>query len=207
MLSMRESLRGLVFYLVDKVCKRLDAWKNKSLSLAGRLTLIKLVTSALFIYMIQIVKLPVSICEKLHKANRDSLWGDNGSSSKTHLVDWDTVCLSKMNGGLRLRKAKEMNHVLLAKPVWNLLTSLDSLWAEIFICKYLKGKSLRDCETKRGDLATWRAIMYGAGLVKSNVRWNVVDGNHIYFWKDKWTNLGPLIPWAIKPISEDAMAS
>lgn len=90
----------------------------------------------------------------------------------------------KTNSALGLRKAREIDRALLAKLVWNMLTGFNSLWAKMFSSKYLKGKSLLDCETKWRDSGTWRAIMYRANLVKSNVKGNLGDGNHIYFRKD-----------------------
>lgn len=59
--------------LVDKVCKRLAAWKSCTLNMAGRLTLIKSVTSALPVYTMQTAKLLVSICDKLDRVNRNFL--------------------------------------------------------------------------------------------------------------------------------------
>ena len=59
--------------IVEKTKKRLAAWKCESLSLAGRVTLIKSVTLALPIYAMQSVKFPVEICNKLDKLNRDFL--------------------------------------------------------------------------------------------------------------------------------------
>ena len=46
--------------VIEKVQYRLAAWKCNALSLAGRVTLIKAVTSALPVYVMQFVKLPMS---------------------------------------------------------------------------------------------------------------------------------------------------
>ncbi|KAK2664092.1 hypothetical protein Ddye_002666 [Dipteronia dyeriana] len=57
--------------LIEKAQRRLAAWKSDSLSLAGRVTIIKSVTSELPSYTMQSVKLPTEICLKLDKINRD----------------------------------------------------------------------------------------------------------------------------------------
>ncbi|KAK3212320.1 hypothetical protein Dsin_017026 [Dipteronia sinensis] len=59
--------------IAKKTQKRLTAWKSDSLSLTGKATLIKAMTSALPIYAMQSVKLPSEICNKLDKINRDFL--------------------------------------------------------------------------------------------------------------------------------------
>lgn len=59
--------------LVDKICKRLAAWKSSTLNMASRLTLIKPVTSALPLYTMQTAKLPTSMCDKLDRINRNFL--------------------------------------------------------------------------------------------------------------------------------------
>lgn len=53
--------------VVDKVQA---TWKSQLLSMAGRLTLIQAVTSAVPIYTMQTAKLPVGTCEDINKINR-----------------------------------------------------------------------------------------------------------------------------------------
>jgi hypothetical protein len=107
--------------VIDKVQKRLAAWKSNTLSMAGRLTLLQSVTAAIPIYTMQSAQLPVATCERLDKLNRDFLWGHTENKSKVHLVKWDTVCQPKCKGGLGLKKTAWMNQVLLAKSGWRLL--------------------------------------------------------------------------------------
>ena len=59
--------------LMEKIQKRLAAWKSESLSLARRVTLIKSVTAALPIYTMQSTKLPSETCLKLDKLNHEFL--------------------------------------------------------------------------------------------------------------------------------------
>lgn len=92
-------------FIIDKVHKKLSNWKAKSLSVAGRHTLIKSVTSAIPSHVMQVAKLPMGICDRLDKMNRDFLWGRTKTKRKIYLINWDTVCKNKSNGGLGIRKA------------------------------------------------------------------------------------------------------
>ena len=61
---------------------KLAGWKAKYLSFAGRTVLIKSVMSAVPNYVMQGVALPVHICEKLDKVNRDFLWGSTSEKKE-----------------------------------------------------------------------------------------------------------------------------
>ncbi len=60
-------------FIVEKVQAKLSSWKAKLLSPAGRVVLIQSVTSFISTYYMQNVALPIRICSKLDKLNRDFL--------------------------------------------------------------------------------------------------------------------------------------
>ncbi|GMP64139.1 hypothetical protein CsSME_00025559 [Camellia sinensis var. sinensis] len=95
--------------------KRLSGWKAITLSMAGRATLIKSVTSAIPSYTMQTMLLPKSICNDIDKLNRNFLWSDTMEKHKIHLVNWDVVCNMKKKGGLEIKKARDQNLALLSK--------------------------------------------------------------------------------------------
>lgn len=55
-----------------------------------------------------------------------------------HIISWGEVCRSKKNGGLGIRKIKELNLGLLAKQLWSLLLGAKE-WSSILSEKYLYG--------------------------------------------------------------------
>lgn len=55
--------------IVDRVHKKLTSWKSKVLSMAGRTTLIQVVSSTIPSYVMQTTKLPASIYVDLDKLN------------------------------------------------------------------------------------------------------------------------------------------
>ena len=50
---------------------------------------------------------------RLEKIQWDFLWGGVSLDRKIHLVNWDTGCLSKGNGGLGIRSLSIFNRALL----------------------------------------------------------------------------------------------
>ncbi|XP_028094336.1 uncharacterized protein LOC114294405 [Camellia sinensis] len=100
---------------IEKIQKKLSSWKAKALSLAGRTTVIQSVSSSIPSYIMQISKLPQSICKQIDKLNRNFLWGDLERRKKVHLVNWKQVCKVKQEGALGLRRAEDQNLALLTK--------------------------------------------------------------------------------------------
>lgn len=86
-------------HIVEKVQKRLAGWKANCISLAGRRTLVQAVTSTIPNYAMQTMSLPIKLCDKIDKLNRDFLWGDSDNKKKIHLVKWRNVCKPKKHGG------------------------------------------------------------------------------------------------------------
>ncbi|KAK3184335.1 hypothetical protein Dsin_031621 [Dipteronia sinensis] len=153
--------------LVENTQKRLAAWKIDSLSLAGRVTLIKDVTSALPNYTMMYVKCSSETCLKLDKFNSDFLWGHTTNKNDVYLIKWDNVCLSKRNGGLGIKKTKNMNQVLLTKIGRWLLHGENGIWCKLLQYKYLKNRNIADSELTKGITcsSTWKDIAFGAKLV------------------------------------------
>ncbi|KAL7239794.1 hypothetical protein ACSBR2_005630 [Camellia fascicularis] len=63
----------------------------------------------------QTMELPRQLCDDIDRINRNFLWGDTETQKKVHLVNWDSVCKNKAEGGLGLRKAGDQNTTLLTK--------------------------------------------------------------------------------------------
>ncbi|XP_062013929.1 uncharacterized protein LOC133730329 [Rosa rugosa] len=139
-------------------------------------------------------RLPVSLCDKLDKLNRDFTWGDTDDKKKVHLVSWDAICQPKQLGGLGIKKTYEMNKAMLAKASWKIWQADSGLWAAIYKEKYLKNGCLTDNDYKPplDYSSTWRSISHGADLLRKGLKWRVGDGRTIKFWYDFW-----LIPTAL----------
>ncbi|CAN1822044.1 Putative ribonuclease H protein At1g65750, partial [Linum perenne] len=103
--------------------------------------------------------LPVTITDRIDAIIRNFIWGGSLTKSKVHFLAWDRICRPKDQGGLGLRKARELNQAYLMKLGWTILNSPDKLWVQVMTNKYLKdtseGLQLR---RKTGGSALWRGI-------------------------------------------------
>ncbi|GKF98144.1 hypothetical protein Tco_0296927, partial [Tanacetum coccineum] len=86
--------------LVNKLQARLSKWKVKTLSIGGRLTLLKSVLGASPIYYMSIFKVPKGVLKTMESIRSKFFNGVDSLDRKILWVAWDNVLASKLNGGL-----------------------------------------------------------------------------------------------------------
>ncbi|GKA96271.1 RNA-directed DNA polymerase, eukaryota [Tanacetum coccineum] len=143
--------------VISKVSNKLSSWKIKTVSVGGRLTLLKSVLGSLPTYYMSIYKAPQAVVKSLESI-RNRIFIDAGSDErKTTWISWKKVLASKREGSLRVNSIFALNHALLFKWVWRFRMQLNVIWTKD------KGVDLMEfCQKKVGD------------------------GQGTRFWPDKW---------------------
>ena len=137
-----NSKKAAFLNIIDKVKYKVDGWRAKSLSQAGRLVLIKFVAAAIPSYAMSTFLLPKSIYNQLDRVFKKIWWGFPSSKTRNlSLKYWNPICNSKVLGGLGIRRMKDVNLALISKLGWKLLTGSDSLWVSQLSGKYLHSES------------------------------------------------------------------
>lgn len=101
--------------LVDKVKSRVEDWKNKYLSYAGRLQLIPSLLSTLSVYWAVVFLLPKASVYDIDKVLKGFLWCKGELEKGKAKIAWKEVCKPKSQGGLGLRLLREWNEALMIK--------------------------------------------------------------------------------------------
>jgi len=76
--------------------------------------------------------------DKIEKAERSFIWGNQEGGKKMHVVSWNTITRPKVYGGITMCNLKHMNLACNMKLGWMLRNDGNSLW-----CQVLKGKYAR----------------------------------------------------------------
>nr|GEW92740.1 RNA-directed DNA polymerase, eukaryota [Tanacetum cinerariifolium] len=101
--------------VISKLSSRLSKWKLKTLSIRGRLSLLKSVLNFIHLYHVSIFKVSIGILNKIKSICRKNFFGSEGLERKMALIDWKSILASKKNGGLRVSSFFAVNRVLLFK--------------------------------------------------------------------------------------------
>lgn len=179
--------------LIEKVVKRVNSWKNRYLSYAGRVVLIKAVLTSMQIYWTTSFILPKSVIDELNAICRKFLWSGTDLSSKVPLVSWKTVCHPYKEGGLAIRNIETSNKAVYFRHIWSLETKPDNLWVQWVNRNLIKERNFWTIPIPADSSWCWRKVLECRSLA-SNLFLNLIgNGNNVSFWRDPWHPLGVLI--------------
>ncbi|GKA82392.1 RNA-directed DNA polymerase, eukaryota, reverse transcriptase zinc-binding domain protein [Tanacetum coccineum] len=137
--------------LVDKVNQKLNDWKNKSLSYAGRAQLIASVLGSMQVYWGSVFLLPKTVVKDIEKCFKKFLWNSGESCKGKARVAWVDVCKPKDQGGLGFKSLELWNKTLLVKHLWNIASRKESLWVKWINVVKLKNISVWDVMVDNKD--------------------------------------------------------
>ncbi|KAH9793075.1 putative ribonuclease H protein [Citrus sinensis] len=103
------------------------------------------------------------------------------------MISWRDICKPKSAGGLGFKSLAIMNCALHMKIAWGLISSPNSLWVQVIVCKY--GVDIRNpplmLPTRYGS-HLWKSIGNVWSDVLASRRWCLGDGQSVWFWWDLW---------------------
>ncbi|GJT53982.1 putative RNA-directed DNA polymerase, eukaryota, reverse transcriptase zinc-binding domain protein [Tanacetum coccineum] len=179
--------------LVDKVQLRIQDWKNKSLSIAGRLQLIHSILGSMHIYWASVFILPTRVLLNIEQLMRQFLWCHGSSGKGKSKVAWEIVCLPKHEGGLGIRRLECFNSALMASHIWKLLTLKESLWLK-WIHEYkLKVRNFWDFPMRGNMSWGWRKILKLRLIIRKFIWSKIGNGRNTTLWFDTWDDFEPLV--------------
>ncbi|GJV51398.1 RNA-directed DNA polymerase, eukaryota [Tanacetum coccineum] len=174
---------------INKLKMRLSKWKLKTLSIGGRLTLLKSVLGSTPIYNMSLYKVPKTVLNSMEAIRRNFFNGTQDDERKITWVKWTKVLASKKQGGLGVSSFYALNRALLVKWVWRFLSRDNSLWARIIHAIH----GLNGQELSASHSSTWSSIVKEINILKtqgidiiSHCKIRVGNGRSTSFWNDLW---------------------
>lgn len=185
--------------VVDVFDKRLSGWKARTLSIGGRLTLIKSVLEAIPCYYFSLYKAPVKDIEILEAKRRRFLWGGNSNRQGSCWIAWEKVLAQKKDGDLGLCDLKTSNIALLTRWWWRYKTETEGLWRSSVKAIHHTPRTWPAIPLNKSLSGTWSNIAKidnlmaheNVSLLKAS-RGIIGNGREIRFWVDPWLNEEPL---------------
>ncbi|GJW56899.1 RNA-directed DNA polymerase, eukaryota, reverse transcriptase zinc-binding domain protein [Tanacetum coccineum] len=178
--------------VIDRVKNRLFKWKMKTLSIGGRLTLLKSVLGSIPIFHMSIYRAPLSVLRTLESIRSKFFKGHDINSNKASWVNWKKVLVSKEKGGLRVSSLFALNRGLMFKWIWRFYTQNTLLWVRVV--KAIHGDDGNvGGHVKSGAKSCWLDIVRETHALKTKGI-NLLDCMHVklgngdktVFWEDIW---------------------
>ncbi|GJV73082.1 RNA-directed DNA polymerase, eukaryota, reverse transcriptase zinc-binding domain protein [Tanacetum coccineum] len=171
--------------------------KLKSLSIGGRLTLIKSVLSSLPLYYMSSFKVPKGVLSKMESI-RKNFFNAVENVEKMSLIGWNKILASKKNGGLGVSSFFAYNRALLFKWIWRFLANCVSLWSR-FISAIYGIRGALDNYSSYLRRSPWLDIVKEVRKLASKgidllslVKKKVGNGEATSFWNVAWLGDFPL---------------
>nr|GEX27414.1 RNA-directed DNA polymerase, eukaryota [Tanacetum cinerariifolium] len=173
--------------IIKKIQARLSKWKSKTLSVGGRLTLLKWVLGAASLYTMSIYKAPKGVLHVMESIRIKFFNGDDPSKRMITWIAWGKVLAFKKNGGLGVSSLHALNRALLLKWVWRFLSQDGSIWSRVINAIY--GSSLASHSVKFSS--PWCSILREVQVLSakgfdfvSHCKQRVGNGHNTRFWLD-----------------------
>lgn len=167
-----------------EICPRLEEFFF--FSIAGKEILIKSIGQAIPTYLMGVFKLPKHLHEEIMRYFSRFWWGSSPTKRKIHWFKWKDLCLPKSLGGLNFRDIEGFNQALLAKQVWRILMSSDSLVSKFLKSIYFHNSNILEAERGRQPSYLWRSLLWGRELLSKGLRYRIGDGKNTFMFKDPW---------------------
>lgn len=181
-----RSRRSSFNSIKGRIWTKLNGWKEKLLTHAGKEILLKTVVQAIPIYTMSVFRLPKTLIKEINSLMSKFWWGFKENLNKIAWVSWKNLGRKKDNGGLGFRELDCFNMAMLAKQGWRILKFPDSLAARVMREKYFPDSNFLKANLGKRPSFAWRSIWQAKSLLEEGIIWRVGNGSKIKIWEDKW---------------------
>lgn len=151
--------------------------------------MIRSVLSAIPTYFMSYYRLSSKAVIALDGMLKKFIWEGHKVEKKIPLINLDTTCLLKEDGGAGLRKMNLQNLALGAKLSWKLYKYPHKGWCRLMANKYLDANEPERIFTMAntvGGSPIWRFIWESRKIITEHLTWKIGDEKKAKFWRDSW---------------------
>ncbi|KAG9446327.1 hypothetical protein H6P81_012455 [Aristolochia fimbriata] len=159
--------------VIERLNRRLTAWKGKHLSKAGRLVLLKSSLMGIPTFLLSFLHCPKAMVRNMESVMKKFLWRGAIEEFKFHQVGWREVCQAKKTGGLGIRNISDFNKALLQKWCWHINEErhsprrLSPIWRNLYkiFCSF--EQKIRILPGKGDRTSFWDDLWIGDTTLKA----------------------------------------
>ncbi|KAK2383934.1 hypothetical protein QL285_071338 [Trifolium repens] len=181
-----RSKKSIFTFVKDRVWKRINSWRGRALSKAGKEVMIKSVLQSIPTYVMSIYLLPETLIKEVERMINSFWWGGGSQSGGIKWMAWDKMAYPKEYGGLGFRNLHLFNMAMVAKQCWNFITKPNTLVAKVYKARYFPNSSLFASTLGHNPSYAWRSIWNSRHVIMNGCRWKIGDGTRIKVMNDPW---------------------
>lgn len=192
--------------LIQLIKSKVNSWSARSLSYAGRLLLLNTVINGITNFWTSTFILPKACITKINSLCSSFLWHGSSDAGHSAKVVWETVTLSKDEGGLGCRDLRAWNKACTLKLIWLLFKTSGSIWVAWFINEILGGDLSRFWIIKSRQCFPWlvKKLLGLRDMAFGWIKVKVGSGARVRFWSDNWAPVGPISDY-LAPSTSNSM--
>ncbi|CAM8944548.1 unnamed protein product [Rhodiola kirilowii] len=153
-------------FIVERIWKKVQGWKEKSLSTAGKETLIQAVVQSMPTYAMRCFKIPEKLIKRIVSIVSNYWWSNSKVGRGIYWCKYEKLCEEKLDGGLGFRDLSIFNDALLSKQVWRLMKCPESLVGRLLKMRYYKETTPINCQLGSRPSFVWRSIWTAGQKIK-----------------------------------------
>lgn len=145
--------------LIERLTSRMQSWKVKYLSYAGKLVLVNSVLFAIQVYWSRIMILPRQVIYRVIAISCKFLWGGPEMSKKVTPAGWKKIAKPKDKGGLGIIDIKTWNRAACCAHLVRIANRDSSVWVQWIWTHKLKKLNLWTMNIPNECSWIWRSIL------------------------------------------------
>ncbi|XP_018435547.2 uncharacterized protein LOC108807802 [Raphanus sativus] len=179
--------------LLLQIKKKMSSWTTRSLSMAGRLTMLTSVISGIIGYWSSAFLLPKRVIKAINSLCSSFLWHGTIGISTGAKVAWKDICTPKKEGGLGIRNIVTWSDTCALKLIWMLFFRAGSIWVAWIRQRYLSTGPFWSLNEKNCSYSwMFRRLLKLRSKALEFIRISIGRGDITFFWWDPWTPFGSL---------------
>lgn len=178
--------------LVDRVVVRIQTWRGKLPSYAGRLQLVKAVLTSFSIYWVAAFQLPMRTIYEVNRICRNFLWSGPDCLPSHSLLSWEDLLFPYDEVGLSIKDLATLNKAATMRHIWNIISRKRILWVQWVMQNLIKARDFWNLKVPARCSWSWCYILKGRKEAMFIARHVIGNGEGTRMWLDPWQHRGIL---------------